>query len=316
MTTFLRRRFARRLLAAPSLLLCSVACASTGATLNSGVGDAFPVHPPYYAGAAYTAIAADTSRIGYLPIDFQRGASQSAVFDPRAGAGTPTAALLAEMSAYLDTLAKDLGAIVRLPAPNGGSSTDAVVPPDVRFGCVTVSGASDDECEVRGDGGALGRGHPPLKLAIGRPSAAWTGRMRESLARVGARRALVVTLEVGQMLLREQGFRGSKELELGTGYTARLPWLTSLETPIAVLQLTGAVIDSSGKAIRIGAEAFQAKRTPFALSSAGAQAMLGDDDVAEARTRRRDDLPGQPLAWQVALRNLVSQLTGREPASP
>jgi len=138
--------------------------------------------------------------------------------------------------------------------------------------------------------------------------------MRESLVGTGADRVLVVSLEIGQMLLRQQGLRGNKELELGTGHTVRLPWLTSLETPVAVLQLTGALVDADGKAIRIGAEAFQAKRTPFLASSAGAQALLVDEDVAEARTRRRDDLPDHPLAWQVALRFLVSQLTGREPA--
>ena len=313
MTTFSRCRSARRL-ATPLLILGSVGCASTGATLNSGVGDAFPVHPPYYAGAPHTAIASDTSRIAYLPVEFQRGASQSANFDPRTGAGTPTAALLAEMSAYLDTLMRAPFVSVRLTTPDRGTSADALIPPDVRFGCVTVTGASDDECEVRGDGGALGRGHQPLKLAVGRPSAAWTARIRQSLVGTGADRVLVVTLEVGQMLLRQQGLRGNKELELGTGHTVRLPWLTSLETPVAVLQLTGALVDADGKAIRIGAEAFQAKRTPFLASSAGAQALLVDEDVAEARTRRRDDLPDHPLAWKVALRLLVSQLTGREPA--
>ncbi len=314
MTTFSRRRSARRL-ATALLTLCSVACASTGATLNSGVGDAFPVHPPYYAGAPQTAVATDTSRIAHLPVEFQRGASQSAIFDPRSGTGTPTAALLAEMSAYLDTLMRGPAISVRLTTPDGGTSDATLIPPDVRFGCVTVTGASDDECEVRGDGGALGRGHQPLKLAVGRPSAAWTARMRESLVGAGAGRVLVVSLEVGQMLLRQKGLRGNKELELGTGHTARMPWLTSLETPVAVLQLTGALIDQDGKAIRIGAEAFQAKRTSFLASSAGAQALLADEDVAEARTRRRDDLPDHPLAWQVALRLLVSQLTGREPAS-
>ena len=291
-----------------------IACASTGATLNSGVGDAFPVHPPFYAGAPSSAVATDTSRIGHLPVAFQRGASQSANFDPRSGPGTPTAMLLAEMSAYLDTLMSGGGASVRL-APLDGGASGAAIAPDVRFGCVTVSGASDDECETRDNGGALGRGHQPLKLAVGRASPGWTESLQRSLTQAGASRALVVTLEVGQMLLRQTGLRGNKELELGTGHTARLPWLTALETPVSVLQLTGALVGRDGKAIRIGAEAFQAKRTPFLVSSMGAQALLLDEDVAEARTRRREDLPDQPLAWRVALRHLVSQLTGREPAA-
>ena len=38
--------------------------------------------------------------------------------------------------------------------------------------------------------------------------------------------------------------------------------------------------------------------------------LLSDEDVQRARTLRREDLPGNPLAWQVALRTLVGQLTG------
>jgi len=38
---------------------------------------------------------------------------------------------------------------------------------------------------------------------------------------------------------------------------------------------------------------------------------IRNGDIERLRTLRRDDLPGQPLVWQVALRTLVSQLTGR-----
>lgn len=274
------------------------------------MGDAFPEHPPYYAGISREAVPADASRIGHLPIVFQRGASQSEIFDPKSGPGTSTAALLIEMSAYLDTLVGT--ASTRLPdGATGSAGSRPLVAPDVRFGCLTDTGLPDDDCTVD-DNSALGRGRQQMKLAIGRPSPEWVARTRESMNTAGVSRALVITLEVGQMLLRQRGLAGSKELELGTGHTARFPWLTSLETPVSVLLLTGALVDQEGKAIRIGAEAFQAKRTPFLLSAAGAQALLLDEDVAEARARRREDLPGQPLAWRVAMRHLVEQLTGRE----
>jgi hypothetical protein len=126
----------------------------------------------------------------------------------------------------------------------------------------------------------------------------------------GVARTLVLTLEVGQYLPRQSGWRGDKVVELGTGYTARLPWLTSLETPVLVLQLTGAVVDSSGRALRIGAEGIVAVRTTLAASAAGAQRMLTDADVEVARTLRRDDLAGRPLAWRVAQQQLVARLTG------
>jgi hypothetical protein len=90
-----------------------------------------------------------------------------------------------------------------------------------------------------------------------------------------------------------------------------LPWLTSLETPVAVLQLTGARVGRDGRAQRIGAEGLLARRTSLPVSALGGQAMIADAEVEQARTARREDLPGQPLVWQVALRELVRGLIGR-----
>jgi hypothetical protein len=48
------------------------------------------------------------------------------------------------------------------------------------------------------------------------------------------------------------------------------------------------------------------------VSSIGGQELISDEDVQQARTARRQDLPGEPLVWQVALRHLVAQLTGKQ----
>ena len=90
-----------------------------------------------------------------------------------------------------------------------------------------------------------------------------------------------------------------------------LPWLTSLEAPVSVLQVTGALVDREGKAVRIGAEGIMARRTSLMGSGVGLQRILRDEDIEQTRSLVRDDLPGRPLAWQVALRHLVEQLTGR-----
>lgn len=295
------------------LVIASVllACASTGATLNSGVGDTFPEHPPFYAGAPLSVVTSDATPIGRFPIAFQRGASQSAVFDPSSEPGSPVSRLLAEMNAYLDSVSSDRIA-VRLATreASAASRSEPLTPPDVIFGCVTQAAVPDDDCVTRSDG-ALGRGRQPLRLAVARPSPEWTAWARTAMSRAGANRVLVITLEIGQMLPRQTGLRGAKEVELGTGHVAGLPWLTSLETPVSVLQLTGALMDLDGRAVRIGAEGFLAVRTPLLVSAMRGQAVLRDEDVADARSRRRDDLPGHPLAWQVALRQLVGQLTGR-----
>ena len=291
-----------------TLLLALSACKTTGATYGSGVGDAILEHAPYYAGQR---VAADPAqRIAHFPIAYQRGATQMASFDPAGERGTPMAQLLAEMNAYLDSLGTAAGATVRVGALPAGT------PPDVRFGCETEPGASLDECLERDDRKALGRGGEYMMLAVGRPSSEWIASAAQAIERAGATRGLVLTLETTNYLPRQRGWRGSKSVELGTDYSVNLPWLTSLETPVMVLQLTGALVERDGRALRIGAEGMMPKRTPLVASGLGAQALLTDEDVQALRALRRDDLAGRPLVWQAALRTIVAELTGRRDLAP
>jgi hypothetical protein len=276
-----------------ALLLLGAACATTGSTFRSGVGDAHLESPPYYAGARVS--RETTPRIMHLPIGYQRGAAQSPIFDPAGGAGTPTAALLADMNAFLDSL----GVTTRIDMATGASRG---TPPDVHFGCETRGG---DEC-------VSDESEPRMRLAVGRPSPSWVEWVRSALDSGRASGALVITLEVGQYWPRQKGrFGGRKVVELGTDHSQGIPWLTALDKPLDVLQLTGALVDRDGQAIRMGAEGLFARSTNIVLSGMGVQAALTDDDVQRVRTARRDDLPGQPLGWQVALRRLVAELTGR-----
>lgn len=299
-------------LGAALLLAAALAgCATTGATFRSGVGDAMLEHPPYYAGRARADVARDSGPIGHLPIAFQRGAAQPAMFDPRDGSGSPIDSLLEEMNAYLDSLgvSRRIAEGRRVSAVTHAATR---VPPDVRFGCAPEGGLPGNDCAERGDS-ALGRGYQTMQLAVGRPAAEWIDWIRDVSATVGTQRTLVITLEVGQYLIRQEGWRGTKVVELGTDHRVTFPWLTSLETPVTVLQLTGALIDRDGKAIRIGAEGVQAKRTRLLVSSVGGQELLSDDDVRQLRSARREDLPGAPLAWRAALARLVGELTGAAP---
>jgi hypothetical protein len=277
-----------------------IACASAGSTYDSGVGDAFLEHPPYYAGARVTSSSA---RVAHLPIAYQRGATQPYSFDPAEGAGTAVATLIAEMNAYLDSL--------RVTTPIGRGAVLRGTPPDVQFGC--YPDASGD-CGDPDSSGPVLRRTPTddvaMRLAVGRPSDPWISSTRDALDRVDAERAVVITLEVGQYYLTTTGWRDRKSIELGTRHSVRLPWLTSIEAPISVLQLTGALMDADGRAVRIGAEGMLARRTDIVMSGFGAQRLITDEDVSQLRTQRRDDLPGRPLVWQVALRTLLGQLTG------
>ena len=283
----------RALLSNIALAAATAACATTGATYQSGVGNKSFDKPPFYAGASEIA---GTPRVAHLAIRYQRGAEQAPIFEPKGGTGTPAAALVAEMNAFLDSL----GATTRVAA----SAAETGTPPNVRFGCLTDPAG---DCIEEGETNVSDR---RLELSVGRPSDDWIMWLGSALD-ASTDHALVVTLELGQYWPRQKGLSLSKEVRLGTDYTVSVPWLTSLEKPVAVVQLTGALVGKDGKAVRIGAEGMMAKRTNLALSALGGQMLVTDEDIAQLRTVRREDLPGQPLVWQVALRTLVGQLTGR-----
>lgn len=282
-----------------SLLLLAipgVAAACAGATIGSGVGDAYLLRPPYYAGSGDMT----AGRVVHAPITYQRGSTQSPIFEPPGDAGSPVAALLAEMNAYLETL--------RVTTPLAAAGTAPGIRPDVMFGCTTDAAG---ECVPEPGADTTDLSRRTLRLAVARPGSDWSAAMRRALDSADASAVLLITLEVGQYWTRQRNLRGDKEVQLGTGYAVALPWLTSLEAPVTVLQLTGALIGEDGRAIRAGAEGIFPRRTRLLVSAIGAQELLSNDDVERAGTLRREDLPGQPLVWQAALRNLVGELTGR-----
>jgi hypothetical protein len=252
-------------------------------------------HPPYFAGRTE---AVNAAAVGHFPIAYQRGAAQSVVFEPEGGPGSPMGRLLVEMNRYLDSL-------------RGRHAWDSVlppgaVPPDVSFGCLTAAPGGD--CLTEEDS-LTGGGSDQMRLAVGRPSQQWIAYAASLGARDSTPHSLVITVELSQYLLRQKGILGKKVLELGTGYTASFPWLTSLDTPVQVVQLTGALMGRDGRAVRIGAEGMLARRTDLLTSSIGGQNLITDEEIARLRDQRRDDLPGQPLVWQVAMQNLVLALT-------
>lgn len=288
---------------AMGLGLGSVGCATTGATLGSGVGDARLDGPPYYSGRRLT-VEEQGAALGHFPIAYQRGATNPASFEPAADGAMAT--LLGQMNAYLDSL----GFSARL-VPAAAAAPPGAVAPDVRFGCDGDMGVPGADCIERDENSAMGRGRVEMVLTVGRPSASWAAWAGQQMSAAGVERALVITLEVADYWTRQRGLRGTKEVELGTRHVKELPWLTSLETPVSVLQLTGALVGADGKAIRIGAEGLVARRTRLLVSAIGAQEMIGDEEVAQLLTARREDVEGKPLVWREGLRALLGELTGR-----
>jgi hypothetical protein len=259
------------------------------------VGDRLIERPPWQAGRGF----APSGSVAVLPIAYQPGASLPPNFDPPDGRGSAVRALLDDMNHYL----ADLGTIPVLPR----TPRSAGRPPDVSFGCELDS---TDECAPW----QIGR--PVHRLAAGRPSSAWAAWADNAMAEAAVDAVLVITLEVGQYLPRQRDLLGRKSVELGRDHWVSLPWLTSLETPVSVLQLTGALVDRNGRAIRIAAEGILARRTSLPASSVGLQALLTDEEVEQARTVRRDDLPRRPLVWKAALDYLMEALLGGSGAPP
>lgn len=269
-------------------------CATTGSTVGSGVGDRLLERAPYYAGRG---LDGSDVRLGHLPIVFSGEDGAPGPFDPDTGEGSAVATLLMGLNEHLDLLVA--GVSERLVEAVPGRA------PDVRFGCERDGFGDCLESEVDD----VERRY--VYLAVGRPSGEWTSGVAAALDAAGADHVLVISLEVSEYWPRQRNLRGDKEVELGTGHTVRLPWLTALDRPVQVLQLTGAVVDSEGRAVRIGAEGMLPRRTGLLAGSVGLQALITDEEVERLLEARREDLPGSPLVWEVALENLVAGLTAR-----
>jgi hypothetical protein len=155
---------------------------------------------------------------------------------------------------------------------------------------------------------------PPMVMHVRKPSAAWSQAMAALLAREGAQSAVVVTLAVSQYPKGREGVFG-KKVVLGTGYEERIEFLTAEDKLLEVLQLTGVLVDAQGRVVRAGAEGILARDTPFAAQVFDVSKVLDDRTLERVLTKeRRQDLPGDPPKWEVALGNLVAQLRGDEAA--
>jgi hypothetical protein len=274
--------------------LAFIAAGCAGSTVGSGVGDRMLERPPYYAGN----VPREEAPLFHLPVQYQRGATDAPAFDPSADPDAPVTRLLADMNAFLDSLD------ISRPLLNSGVPGGAG--PDVQFRCEAVNGF---ECES-GDP-TQGPDRPSMRLSVTRGSPDWANWLVAGQAAAGGGRTLLITIETSDYWPRQRSLLGHKEVELGTGYVQPLPWLTATDAPVRVVQITGALLDQNGKAVRIGAEGLLARRTNLLAGAVGARRLVTDEDIEALLTSRREDLNGQPLVWKVAMRNLVAGLIGQ-----
>lgn len=289
-------------------LLAGSVTGCAGSTVGSGVGEVRLEAPPYYAAASgeRARLSGTPRTVAYLPVTYQRGAIQPGRFEPSHADGTAMAKLTEALSLHLDFLASERGWHSVDPLPGA--------PPDVQFGCVRDE---FEECAMEGEDGMGDQDTQGMRLAVTRGDRVWTDGVPPLLAEAGADALLVLTLEVGEYWPRQTNWRGSKAVELGTDRVVSLPWLTALDAPVQVIQLTGVLVAPDGRAVRMGAEGLRARRTPILASGFGLRAVIDDEEVESLLSERAGEAPDSPLVWQVALEVLVDQLAeGLRPARP
>jgi len=141
----------------------------------------------------------------------------------------------------------------------------------------------------------------------------WNEFLAENMLSKSIDYVLCIQLGFSEYLPRQTDWKGSKVLELGTGYSVQMKWLSDLNTPHEVLHLTGVLLDREGKAVSYGAEGIIYEKTDFGWSLFDIQENISDEKIQKLlEETRREDLPGSPLNWQAALQNLVAQLTGQQ----
>jgi hypothetical protein len=156
----------------------------------------------------------------------------------------------------------------------------------------------------------------PMVMHVQRPAAAWQGELGAMASAAGKPYAIAIQLGVSQY---GKGYSGvfRKEVVLGTGNRVPIRFLTAEDRPVEVLHLTGVLLDATGRPVRAGAEGIILRDTPFHVQVFDVTRIL--DDVALERVlqdERREDLPGSPLKLEVALDNLLAQLTRSPPVVP
>lgn len=269
--------------AAPVLLALALLLAAAPAHADSKRGS-FD-RAPFYHGKP----AAGVSRVAHVaPVFVSTGTLQA---DPAKSAALRE--VLDGLAAELDSL----GLTTAVALPEQGA-------PRVTFGCYSGEPGPDgaivpeDECDPT---------TRRMRFAVTDPSKAWRESLRAATGD-SLQGVLVFDLSFGQYWLRQKDWKGNKQIELGTGHRMPVPWLTSLDDPVEVLQLSAALVTADGKVVRVGSEGLIARRTGMTASVFGAQEILTEDDLATLRTLRREDLPGTPRVWQAAVRTLVERL--------
>lgn len=182
---------------------------------------------------------------------------------------------------------------------------------------VYVGSAESDYAPLDvGDQRVPGDRFAPMVLHLQRPGAEWKQEAATLIAGSGLSYGIAIQVGVSQYM---KGYSGvfTKEVALGTGYRQPVKFLTAEDKPVEVLHLTGVLVDAQGRVLRAGAEGIVLRDTPFLAQTIDVTRTFDDSELQRVLTQeRRGDLPGAPLKLEVALDNLLAQLTRAEVRVP
>lgn len=236
---------------------------------------------------------AQPARAGYAALSLDETTKSDFSFVGREQALQP---LLEAMNVYLDSLG--WGKRLRGEAlPEKGA-------PYVYVGSAEGEGAPPEAAMQRSEHDK----YPPMVIHILKPSNAWRNALGNAARTDQTEFVLWLKLGFSEYPKANKG-AFEKKVVLGAGYEEGIKFLSAEDKPVEVLQVTGILLDRAGNLVRAGAEGIVAKDSPFWVQVLEAQEGMSNEALRTLlHEERREDLPGRPLKWQVALRNLVAQL--------
>ncbi len=152
---------------------------------------------------------------------------------------------------------------------------------------------------------------PPMAMHVDKAGKEWKTALEQQMNEAGTEYVLAFWIGFNEYPKANKGLF-KKKVMLGTDYEPEIRFLSGELEPVEVLQISGMLLDKKGNIIRAGGEAFLYEDSPFRVQVLGASTAIDDQTLQQSITEiRRDDLPGRPLAWRVAIYNLLEQLTQR-----
>ncbi len=238
------------------------------------------------------------SKIAHLSVEIDRETTSEFFYRGREEVLQP---LIAAMNQYLDSLqwspvieSGQLSAINKgAPYLFVGSAESEIAPP------------SADMLREEFDK------FPPMVMHVDKPSKEWKSLLAEQLDQTGSEYALALWIGFNEYPKANKGVF-KKKVVLGTGYEPEIRFLSAEDKPVEVLQITGLILNKKGDVIKAGAEAFLYEDTPFWAQVLEVSRSIDDNTIQQSVVDiRRDDLPGKPIAWKVALFHLLETLSQR-----